>query len=349
MKTSPSPSKPTVKCLVWDLDNTLWDGVLLAGDAVSPRPEAVAVLKALDERGILHSIASKNDPDAAMQTLHALGLDEYFLYPQIGWGAKSEAVKAIARQLNIGLDAIAFVDDQPFEREEVRFSLPDVRCFDPADLPILPTLPDFTPSLVTDDARHRREMYRSEQQRQAAEARFDGPAEAFLASLDMRLTLFPAGPDDLARAEELTLRTNQLNATGYTYSLAQLDHFRRSDCHLLLMARLEDRFGGYGNIGLALVEQTPNVWLLKLLLMSCRVMRRGIGAAMLAHLIQQASAQGVRLQAEFIPNGRNRMMEVTYRFAGFREIARRGKRILLEHDLSTVPEFPPYLRVEVLP
>src|SRR5262245_2797725 len=93
---SPSVESRNIKLLVWDLDNTLWSGTLLEGDPVSVAESAIATLKALDERGILHSIASKNDSDAAMSKLKEFGLDAYFLYPQINWSSKASNIRTIA-------------------------------------------------------------------------------------------------------------------------------------------------------------------------------------------------------------------------------------------------------------
>ncbi|MEV4256664.1 HAD-IIIC family phosphatase [Spirillospora sp. NPDC049652] len=336
----------TLKCVVWDLDDTLWEGVLLEGGGARLRPGVAEVLRALDERGILHSVASRNDPDAALAALERLGVADYFLHPQIGWGAKSTSVEAVAKALNIGLDAIAFVDDDAFERGEVGFQLPQVRCIDAADAADLAGRPEFTPGTVTADARRRRLMYRAESRRQEVQERFDGPAEEFLATLDMRLVIAEAGPDDLRRAEELTVRTHQLNTTGRTYSMAELDAFRTSPDHRLYVMRLEDRFGPYGTIGLTLLEQDGSDWTIRLLLMSCRVMSRGVGGVVITFLRRLARDAGARLLAEFVPNGRNRMMFVTYRFNGFAETARDGETRLLECDLADVPPYPDHLRVD---
>ncbi|MFW6012385.1 MAG: hypothetical protein ACOC92_01605, partial [bacterium] len=164
--------------------------------------------------------------------------------------------------------------------------------------------------------------------------------------------------------EELTVRTNQLNATGYTYSYEELDRFRRSPDHLLLVASLEDRFGTYGKVGLALIDRKAEealdgidgegeadegeVWFLKLLLMSCRVMSRGAGSILLAHVLQRARDEGARLLAEFRPTDRNRQMLVTYKFAGFREVERQDGSILFEHPLEHIPPIPAFVRIEVL-
>jgi FkbH-like protein len=293
-------------------------------------------------------VASRNDRERAMARLEALGIAHYFLHPQIDWSAKGQNVERIAQKLNLGLDTFLFIDDQPFEREEVAFACPAVRTLDAADLSGLLDLPELNPEFITGDSRARRRMYQADIERQQAEESFAGPSEEFLRTLEMRFTLGPCGEDDLQRAEELTVRTNQLNTTGYTYGYDELNAFRASDRHVLLVAGLEDRYGTYGKIGLALVEKTrPEFWTVKLLLMSCRVMSRGVGTIMMSHLMERAKAAGARLRAEFLPNGRNRMMEVTYRFGGFREVERHGDLIVFEHALETIAPFPEYVRVEV--
>jgi len=334
-----------IKCVVWDLDNTVWDGVLLEQDRLSLREQVVGVIKALDERGILHSIASRNEPAAALEQLREFQLAEYFLYPQINWNSKADSIRRVAELLNIGLDSIAFVDDQPFELEEVKFSIPELLCLGLSDVDGMLARPELSPANVTRDARARRLMYQSDIRRQQEEDEFVGPKEEFLATLGLRFNIAPAGADDLARAEELTLRTNQLNTTGYTYSRAELEAFSRSEGHRLLVAGLEDKYGDYGKIGLALLECGPDRWVIKLLLMSCRVMSRGAGTLLLNQIMRRAKEEGVRLLSEFVPNERNRMMHVSYKFAGFREVERRGNLLLLENDLTHVPPCPVYVEL----
>ena len=338
-----------IKCLVWDLDNTLWRGVLLENDEVQLRPEVTHIIRTLDERGILQSIASKNDHTKAMQKLHELGLREFFLHPQINWNSKASSLERIAGSLNISVDALALIDDDPFEREEVAFSLPQVQCIDAATLEELIELPRLNPRVVSDDSRQRRQMYLSALQRDTVEAEFVGTAEDFLASLDMVLQIGPATEADLIRAEELTRRTNQLNTTGITYSYAELDQFSRSPQHLLLIAGLTDKFGSYGKVGLVLVECGPEYWTIKLLLMSCRVMSRGVGGVLISHVLQRARESVRKVRADFIPNERNRMMYVTYKFAGFKELAQPdANRKVLEHDLSHIRGLPDYLKVAII-
>jgi FkbH-like protein len=337
-----------IKCVVWDLDNTLWDGTIMIDDRVSLRNNVRSIIRALDDRGILQSIASKNDYACAMEKLQEFNLDEYFLFPQIGWHSKALSMQTIAESINIGLDTIAFIDDQPFEREEVNFSHPEVLCIDATDIDKMLDMSEMNPRFITLDSKMRRQMYLNDQERNNVEENFVGPKEEFLASLQMELSIFPAKEEDLKRAEELTVRTHQLNATGYTYSYDELNYFRLSDQHQLFMARLKDKYGTYGHIGLSLIECSPDLWTIKLLLMSCRVMSRGIGTIMLSHIMQMAKQQDVRLQAEFVPNDRNRMMDITYRFAGFDEVDEIDGRIIIGNELSKITPFPDYVKVNVL-
>ncbi|MFF2807043.1 HAD-IIIC family phosphatase [Streptomyces sp. NPDC058000] len=341
------PRRGRVKCVIWDLDETLWDGVLLEDPHVTPRPHLIELLDTLDARGILQSVASKNDHTTTMAKLTQLGLAAYFLHPQINWNPKSTSIEEIAGALNIGVDSLAFVDDQPFEREEVAFHHPQVLCVDAKEIATAAAeWEEFQPRFITDESRNRRSMYQSGIARDQAEKEATATGENFLATLGMVFTITPAAQEDLQRAEELTVRTNQLNSTGKTYSYEELKVLCESPDHLLLVAELQDRFGSYGKIGLALIETGTTVWRLRLLLMSCRVMSRGVGAVLLHHIMTLARDNGAQLQAEFVETGRNRMMFVTYRFAGFREIDHHADTTLLQADLTRIQPPPTHLTVK---
>lgn len=335
-----------IKCVVWDLDNTVWDGILLEDDRVVLREGVVTIIKTLDGRGILQSIASKNDHEHAIQVVRKFGLEEYFLYPQINWNSKAASIEAIAKSINIGIDTVAFIDDQVFERDEVHSSLPEVLCVDAAHLDSLLDMPEVNPRFITEDSKRRRMMYLSDIQRNKKEEEFIGPKEEFLGTLDMVFTVARAGEDDLKRAEELTVRTHQLNSTGYTYSYEELDQFRKSDQHMLLIAGLDDKYGSYGKIGLALVECKDTVWNIKLLLMSCRVMSRGVGTILVNLIRDEARKKGVRLQAELLPNDRNRMMYITYKFAHFQEVETRDGLAIFANDLTREQPYPEYVKLQ---
>lgn len=341
--TSDATGNP-VKCLVWDLDNTLWKGTLAEGGNIALKSDARPLIEALDQRGILQSIASKNDMEQAMEMLRKLGLDSFFLYPKIHWNPKSESIKTLAKQLNIGLDSIAFIDDQAFEREEVKFELPEVRTYDAAEIATLESRLEFNPKAITEDARNRRLRYQQEASRQQAEDTFQGTNEAFLKSLNMRLKVQHACIDDLDRTQELTQRTHQLNTTGLTFSLEELKFFIKDPSHDLWVMELEDRFGNYGKIGVVLILKELSAWNIRLLLLSCRVMSRGIGSALLIHLKNKALQAEVELLADFKPTDRNRMMYMTYKFAGFEELETAAdceitKLKCSEHSAMRLPDY----------
>jgi FkbH-like protein len=352
LKSEPNKDKQkdrkTIKCVVWDLDNTIWKGILLEGDRLSLLTPVVEVIKTLDSRGILQSIASKNERDRAIAKLEEFCLAEYFLYPQIHWHSKVSSLQEIAKLLNIGIDTIAFIDDQLFELEEVQFSLPEVLCLNAATLDSLLDLPEMNPRFITEDSKKRRLMYISERDRKQVESEFLGTKEDFLATLNINFTISSAQEEDLQRAEELTLRTNQLNTTGYTYSYDELNQLRLSKNHKLLIASLDDRYGSYGKIGLAVIECSKKIWTIKLLLMSCRVMSRGVGTVMLNYIIELAKKNHVRLGAEFVSNNRNRMMYVAYKFAGFKERARQNELTILENELMRVQPCPTYIKLNII-
>ncbi len=335
-----------IKCVVWDLDNTLWDGVLLEGDEICLKPGIEEILKILDSRGILLSIASKNNYEDAMACLTKFGLNQYFLCPQIGWNPKSISIASIQKSLNIGKDTILFIDDQAFERDEVKSVHPEVTLVDALDYGTLISMERLNPKVITVDSCRRRHMYIEEQKRQADEAVHQGTPAEFLASLNMVFTISKAQESDLLRAEELTLRTNQLNSTGIQYSYDELKALLDSPNHHLWICELTDKYGSYGKIGLVLVEIQKNAWVIRLLLMSCRVVSRGVGTILLSCLMKEAKAEGKVLQADFRRTERNRQMLMTYSFANFKEKERSGNMILFENDLTLIQNYPPYIKVE---
>ncbi|MFI6579651.1 HAD-IIIC family phosphatase [Embleya sp. NPDC050493] len=308
-----------VKCLVWDLDNTLWRGTLSEDETVDPFPAIREVVAGLDARGILQSVCSRNDHDPAWARLQALGMTEWFVVPEIGWGRKSDGVRRIAERLGFATSTIAFIDDQPAERAEVAHHLPDVRCYRAEDAATLLDRPEFSPRSVTVDARRRRTMYRAGVRRTDEQARFTGSHDDFLRSLEMVMHLGRATEDELSRVEELTLRTSQMNATGVHYPDAALRALLDDACHEVLVTTLTDRFGPHGAVGVLLLRKHPRAWHLKLLATSCRVVAFGVGTIILNWLADQAARAGVHLLADFRATDRNRMMEIAYRFAGFDE------------------------------
>lgn len=336
-----------IKLVIWDLDQTIWNGILTEDEHVELRPGIREVIKTLDSRGILQSVSSKNNYEDAMGKLREFGLEEYFLYPQIGWNAKSVSVSNIVRLINIGQNTVAFVDDQDFELEEVKFTLPDIICINAAQIDDILEMEVIKPNFITVDAKNRRKMYQSDMKRKEAEESFEGPKESFLGTLGIELFINTAEKEDLQRAEELTIRTHQLNTTGYTYSYEELEQLQSSEAYLLLTAGLKDRFGDYGKIGLALVELSGDIWKIKLFLMSCRTMSTGAGSVFLDYVIRLAHEHGKQLLAEFVLSDRNKMMYVTYKFAGFEVIGREDEAEILKNNFQTIRPVPNYMKLHV--
>lgn len=337
-----------VKCVVWDLDNTIWEGTLSEGDAVPLKEGIKEIIAELDSRGILNSIASKNNHDDAWGKLVEYELDDFFLYPEIHWNAKSNSISNIQKNLNIGLNTFMFIDDQPFERDEVTTTHPEVQAIDATEYLSLLDHPRLNPKFLSQDSRRRRLMYQENMQRDAEEEEYQGPKEEFLASLNMEFFITEAAEEDLKRAEELTERTNQLNATGKTYDYDELFAFIQSNEHKLYVCELKDRYGSYGKIGLALVEIKPDCWHLKMLLMSCRVLSKSVGSVLMTYIQSQAKENSNKLLADFKHTDRNRMMYLTFKFSGFKEISNDGKNtVLFENNLENIQPWPKYIDVKV--
>ncbi len=332
-----------IKLIVWDLDNTLWDGILMEGDACAAFPDVVDFIRDTDRKGVLHSIASRNDAAAATAHLEGKGLGELFLYPQIGWGAKSQSIARIAEQLNIGLDSVLFIDDSEFELEEARSLSPELRTLNIARLAELQHGSLLERWRVTEESSRRRQLYQEDMRRQDAEQSFSDTAEAFLATLDLRMNIQRATPADLDRAEELVQRTNQLNSTGRIFSHAELAEVIDSGDRTLLVASLQDRFGHYGTVALVVVEERPEQWTVELILVSCRVISRGIGPILLEYIALRAQDAGKTLLVEFCDTGRNRAMKVALMMTGF--VVASDRQAAFVHRAGGARRLPPWLHV----
>ena len=330
------------KCLVWDLDNTLWDGVYLEGD-VKVRPEARQAIEKLDHRGILHSIASRGDEKLAFEVLRKTGLWGFFLVPQINWEPKPKNIITISKELRLALDSIVFIDDDQFELEQVAYMLPEVMTVGADRVPELIAHPFFRAEKITPEALLRRDFYIAEQSRQRA--RLDYPnREAFLKSCGMKLTLRRMVAGDLPRVLELMSRTHQLNTVGRV--LAEEELRDRRFC--VKVAELTDRFGGYGTVGTAIVESSASSWKLHLLAVSCRVLGRGVERSILAALLQEAGRSGLsRAEALYHDTGGNRAMLALYQMMGFRKrgaSAQEGTEIF-SLALDRAPATPSWIEV----
>ncbi|WP_340379022.1 HAD-IIIC family phosphatase [Streptomyces sp. SS7] len=345
-----------VKCVVWDLDGTLWDDIAVESptdELPFPRPEMLDAIDALAARGVLSSIASRSAP-AVLDRLAATRPEvrERFLAPQVSWQDKSESLRRIADSLGIAVDALVLVDDSPYERAEVEALLPAVGTLAPEDVPAL--LAAFEGREVTPESRARVDRYRTEETRRAEGERFHGSREEFLSWCAMRLTVGAATPEETPRALELAARTHRLNSSGLTPD--RLRELAASEGYELYTARMTDRFGSYGIIGAALVDRggagaSTSTWSVPLLALSCRVAGRGAAAAFLFWLMGRARQAGAEeFRVTLRPTDANLEMRILLRQAGLRRVdgtegATPDSAVLGRALHGELPKPPPYLHV----
>jgi len=273
-----------VKVLVWDLDNTLWNGILVEGE-VSLKEDIVEVLKALDQRGIVCSIASKNDHDNAWKKLTDLGISHYFLFPQISWEPKSQSIKKIAADFNVNINTVAFIDDSEFERKEVSDSCSLVRIYHDTQYLEILEKDEFNPELSSESSR-RREFYTNQKARKNAVSDFTGDYLTFLKQCDMHLHIITNLLPHIDRVHELSQRTNQMNFSTVRYTKDEISSFIIDPEKFSFAMQAKDNFGDYGIVGFAVFDIKKG--LLEDLMFSCRVQSKKVEHEVLLWLVRVA-------------------------------------------------------------
>jgi len=317
----PEPAGKKVKLVVFDLDNTLWDGVMVenTGEPYPLRSGVKETLEELDRRGILLSVASKNNMDDARAALEQLGVWDLFLHPRINWQPKSGNIAEIVSELNIGMDTVAFVDDSPFEREEVETGLPGIRVYDAPDIASLADRSAFSVA-VTPESGRRRSMYVEESARLEALGHTSGDYDSFLRSCEMEMRLTGLNESNRERVHELVQRTNQLNFSGNRYSRDALDRLLASPDTIPIVMHCRDKFGDYGIVGFAIVQTHGDGIEVSDMMFSCRIQGKKIEHAFLAHLLGVASAAGYgQCVCRFRETPRNVHSAVVFTDLGFTE------------------------------
>jgi len=324
------------KVVVADLDNTLWGGVVgedgVSGIKVDREYPGIAwwnvqrALADIKRRGVLLAIASKNNRDDAMEAFRShpgmlLSLAD-FAAERINWSDKPSNLREIAAELNVGLDSIAFLDDNPTERERVRKELPEVTVIDlPADpmgfaealrrSPVLERL-----SVSAEDAE--RSRFYAEQRVRAAVLTSASNVEEFYRSLEQEVEIAPLTPATLARAAQLTQKTNQFNVTTRRYSEQRLVEIATRPGWAVHTVRVKDRFGDNGLVGVMITCTDGESCEIDSFLMSCRVISRTVETSMLAFLVEQSRARGLAcIRGWFLPTAKNAPAGDLYRKHGF--------------------------------
>lgn len=286
-------SDKKIKLVVLDLDNTIWSEILVESNGADPElcPGVRETIEELDRRGILLSIASKNNHDDAKRVLENKGIWDLFLSPRIRWGPKSVSIREIISELNIGPDAVAFVDDSEFELAEVKTALPEVRTYNASVLSSLLTLPAFDVP-VTEESRNRRLLYKSEAKRKREFSQTRVDYDQFLESCGMKLFLMPFSKSNRQRVLELIQRTNQLNFSGNRYTSESLDQIPGENGMMPVVMRCEDKFGDYGIIGFAILNTAGTILEIADLMFSCRVQGKKVEHGFISYLISIAGECG---------------------------------------------------------
>ena len=328
------------KCVILDLDNTLWGGVigddglksiqigeLGLGHAFS---EFQMWLKELKLRGILLAVCSKNNENIAKEPFEkhpemVLRLDDFSIFVA-NWEDKASNIKYIQQTLNIGMDSMVFIDDNPFERNLVKGMIPEITVpdlpEDPAEyLSYLKSLNLFETASYSENDKDRTKQYQAQAQRVSLQSNFENFDE-YLKSLEMKATVSPFQEFDYPRISQLTQRSNQFNLRTIRYTEAEIEQIANDENYLTLSFSLKDKFGDYGLISIVIMEKKDEKTLfITNWLMSCRVLKRGMEEFIVNKIIETATENGFeKVIGEYIKTQKNAMVENIYEKLGFENL-----------------------------
>jgi FkbH-like protein len=328
----------SAKCVAVDLDNTLWGGVIgedgMRGIKLGQEYPGAAfqqvqrALRDLAKRGILLAVCSKNNEADAMEALS--GHSGMILQPRdfaamrINWNPKAQSLREIAQELNIGLDSVAFVDDNPVERQHVREQAPEAIVLDLPQDPMLfaraiRDCPWFERLLLSEEDKQRGEYYVAQRERAELE-RAVTSKEDFYRSLEQVCEIAPVNGATLARVAQLTQKTNQFNLTTKRYTEQQIGALSEEDAWRVWSLRVKDRYADNGLVGVAISKLEDGVCEIDTFLMSCRVIGRTVETALLARIAADAKERGASiLRGRFLPTKKNAPAADFYREHGFEE------------------------------
>ncbi len=325
------------KCIVLDLDNTLWGGVIgedgfnkiKLGQDVKGKAflEFQKVLLALHQRGIILAINSKNNPEDALQVIkehpNMILKEEHFAAMRVNWNDKISNIKEISQELNIGLDSMVFFDDDPINREIMKQVIPEVHTVDLPKNPstyvsILQDMNDFHVLKITDEDKKRGKMYF--QQRERKEFKNEATnLEEYLDNMKISINIKKGDKFTIPRISQLTLKTNQFNLTTNRLQEEDLIEICKDEKMIVSCIQVKDKFGDNGITGAYIIEKnSTKEWKINSFLLSCRVMGRDIEKAMMSHIIELAKNENVeKIIGEFIPTKKNKPCENFLTDCGF--------------------------------
>jgi FkbH-like protein len=354
------------KCLVLDLDNVLWGGIVgedgLGGIKLGPTPEGSPFLEfqkcvlALYRRGVILAINSSNNPDDALEVFrkhpYMVLKEEHFASIRINWDDKISNMKSIAEEIDIGIDSLVFVDDSRVNRDLVRQALPEVTVIEiPQDPALyLKTLEEvrlFDSLQLTEEDKRRGQMY-AEQRKRVEFQGVAGDITEYLKALDQVVTIENLSPLNLGRISQLSQKTNQFNTTTRRYLEGDIKKMADSGRFLIVGIKVQDKFGDSGLTGVAIVEKKPEAWRIDSFLLSCRVIGRKVEDALLAYIKDQARTAGAKaLTGEFIPTKKNAPAKDFYRTRDFSKTSEADGVEVWEYGLQQPVAYPQFLQVVV--
>lgn len=346
----------TCKALAIDLDNTLWGGVIgedgMTGIKLSAEYPGAAfqelqrAILDLYQRGIILAACSKNNLADAMEAIEnhpgMLLRPHHFAALRINWQDKAQNLREIARELNIGIDAVAFIDDNPVERNRVRGEVPEVQVIElPADpmgyAQALRDWPVFERLTLSAEDRERGKMYAENRQRAELE-QSAGSLEDFYRGLKMEAEIATVTPETLARTAQLTQKTNQFNMTTRRYSEQQIQEMQADPAYSVYTLKVRDRFGDNGLVGIAIAKLEGEICEIDTFLLSCRVIGRTIETAIIAHIAEKAKQRGAKVvQGWFLPTKKNAPAKDFYVQHGFEIIRETEEGALWSRDIVANP------------
>ena len=326
------------KCIVLDLDNTLWGGIVgedgFEGIKLGDDPVGRAYaefqhnLLALNQRGILLAINSKNNFDDAMQIIkehpNMVLKEDNFTCIRINWNDKAVNMKEISDELNIGLDSMVFFDDDPVNREYVKSNLPEIQTVEISDpsnsSKILKSMNDFQVLKITDEDTTRNKMYLEQRKRTELKTQV-GDLQDFLKQLGISVKIKNADNFTIPRISQLTLKTNQFNLTTRRYQEEDIKKFLQDKDKIVECAQVQDKFGDNGITGVYVINKdNKQEWTIDTFLLSCRVIGRGVEDGMLYQIIEKARKEGVsKVRGEYIKTKKNKPAENFFPSFGFKK------------------------------
>lgn len=327
-------NQKAIKIVAWDLDNTIWKGVLVedGADKLKLMPHIRSVMETLDKRGIVNSVVSKNNYDEAFELLSKYGIADLIVFPKISWIPKSEAIKTMISDFNVGADTVAFIDDSPFEREEVKFANPDVRVFDSINYRDLLGYSEFNPEQSAESPM-RRESYKNQNKRKEIQNSFSGDYLDFVKSCNIKLLISKANSHSVNRIQELVQRTNQMNFSGNRYKRDEIEELLENPELDNYSIKCEDKFGNYGTVGYCIVNNT--IPQLSDLMFSCRIQSKRVEHAFLSWVLYRYRDLGFnKFSAKYNKTQKNAPAGKVFSDLGFERISANNNVFLYEFDLS---------------